>query len=95
MIPPFIQVSVTKDMFDSDICPVTKAIANTYNLNPNQVYISDAEIYILRSDSSLECAYELPELVKEFISDYQSNNLGNTTSLEFMARLIDTKEYVK
>jgi len=94
MNPPFIQISVTKDMFNDDNCPVTSAIAKAYNLNPNQIYISDSEIYILRSDSSLECVYELPTIVKEFISDYQNNNLKETTSLDFIARLIDTKEYV-
>lgn len=94
MNPPFIQISVTKDMINSDSCPVTTAIAKAYNLNPSQVYISDSEIYILRSDSSLECVYELPSIVKEFISDYQNNSLDSTRSLDFIARLIDTKEYV-
>lgn len=94
MNPPYIQISVTKDMLNGDNCPVTMAIAKTYNLNLSQVYISDTEIYILRSDSSLECVYELPSIVKEFISDYQNNNLNETKSLDFIARLVDTKEYV-
>jgi len=94
MIPPFIQISVTKDMLNDDCCPVTTAIAKAYNLNRDQIYISDSEIYILRSDSSVECVYELPVIVKEFISDYQNKNLNNTVSLDFMARLIDAKEYV-
>lgn len=91
---PFIEVSITRDLFDCGDCPVTTAIAKSYNLNPNQIYISDSEIYILRSDSSVECVYELPQLVKDFIFDYQNNNLNETKSLEFIARLIDTKEYV-
>ena len=94
MNPPFIQISVTKEMIDSSDCPVTTAIAKAYNLNRDQIYISDSEIYILRSDSSVECVYELPSIVKEFISDYENKNLNETKSLDFIARLIDTKEYV-
>ena len=90
MYPESIYVTVTEqDMHNDNDCPVATAVSRCCKVPRDSVYVGADLISILCTNGVQECIYEVPNIVAEFLHDYQDNADINTKSLVFMSKLVE------